>query len=784
MIYSIQSGPITVSEENDHGDFYSLPSGTYVVRAYNPSGAGCFVDTSVTVGDTYVPFSFTLSVANVCVDGDPGTINVNVTEGSSTPLMVAYWQGSPSMPDASLTYESSFSKVVGTTGTWNVRVKDACGEAITQQITISDPYPSDLRVGGINAWTDESLSCTSDSIYAWIGLYSGSMYIDHTTLPTEGVYVDVYLDDDASCTVDSTNFVKTIHFVPSLSSLDFIIPKDQKLVFVTRTPCGESTTTCYDGDIYQAKHPWATIVQNGCATSTHPDGLVMLEFGVNDFPVLPITYSVVCSDPAYNSTGTMTTRYQNINDLPYGETYTITMTDACGDVLTVERSAPTPVSEGGTGLNITDVQQNISYCTSENGKITVTLLLDGYFVGLADYDGRIEAEIISGPDAGVVGFRYDSYRYVFSNITPGATNTVKFTNTVCGNEATLDFTTAMIDPFNQEISLEVEQLCDIEGKGNITINASYNNSTGTILYSLFKTGSSTALYTGSGSTFTLPNLDAGEYYAVMNVSFPSETGCSNYSLVSDTVTILPGGTAPVIIKKVSMVCEDEFGNPTFNGNASLEFIGAAPFLVEYKLASASSWITHEEESTGSELISGLIVDETYNIRITDQCGMIRTDNITVGTLSPLTIENEAQPCLGESYTVVVPTFANATYSWSKDGAPLPAYTTNSFTIPVFAETNTGAYQCVITIGTCVVRVVNFTLYSQLCDEPFGELSISGNVFNDGNGLSDGMVNGSGTNLSGLLYAVLTDASGAIIGSVAVNADGSYQFDNRLLHCDF
>jgi len=100
LIYSIQSGSVTVSKENDHGNFYSLPAGTYVVRAYNPAGAGCYSETTVVIDDAYEPFSFTLSVTNVCTDGDAGTIIVNLTEGSSTPLMVAYWQDYPSMPDA------------------------------------------------------------------------------------------------------------------------------------------------------------------------------------------------------------------------------------------------------------------------------------------------------------------------------------------------------------------------------------------------------------------------------------------------------------------------------------------------------------------------------------------------------------------------------------------------------------------------------------------------------------------------------------------------------------
>jgi len=37
--------------------------------------------------------------------------------------------------------------------------------------------------------------------------------------------------------------------------------------------------------------------------------------------------------------------------------------------------------------------------------------------------------------------------------------------------------------------------------------------------------------------------------------------------------------------------------------------------------------------------------------------------------------------------------------------------------------------------------------------------LSGTVFDDANGLTESMVNGNGTNVNGLLYANLVDASG-------------------------
>lgn len=55
------------------------------------------------------------------------------------------------------------------------------------------------------------------------------------------------------------------------------------------------------------------------------------------------------------------------------------------------------------------------------------------------------------------------------------------------------------------------------------------------------------------------------------------------------------------------------------------------------------------------------------------------------------------------------------------------------------------------------------------------ISISGTVFDDGNGLSDSTVNGTGTNAGGLNAVLIHD--NIIIGSTAVPANGSYSFSN-------
>ncbi len=56
-------------------------------------------------------------------------------------------------------------------------------------------------------------------------------------------------------------------------------------------------------------------------------------------------------------------------------------------------------------------------------------------------------------------------------------------------------------------------------------------------------------------------------------------------------------------------------------------------------------------------------------------------------------------------------------------------------------------------------------------------TISGTILNDANGLTDGLVNGTGTNTANPFYVVLVDASNQIVSSLLLPADGKYSFTN-------
>ncbi|HRP43077.1 MAG TPA: hypothetical protein PLM26_13120, partial [Saprospiraceae bacterium] len=61
------------------------------------------------------------------------------------------------------------------------------------------------------------------------------------------------------------------------------------------------------------------------------------------------------------------------------------------------------------------------------------------------------------------------------------------------------------------------------------------------------------------------------------------------------------------------------------------------------------------------------------------------------------------------------------------------------------------------------------------DDPSCAFDINGNVFNDLNGLNDGIVNGTGTDAGGNLYVVLVDKNNIVINVATVANDGTYAF---------
>jgi hypothetical protein len=114
-----------------------------------------------------------------------------------------------------------------------------------------------------------------------------------------------------------------------------------------------------------------------------------------------------------------------------------------------------------------------------------------------------------------------------------------------------------------------------------------------------------------------------------------------------------------------------------------------------------------------------------------------------------------------------------THAWSGNGNPLQQ-------IPAPEVNNNESDRQCDDFGN--VRVINswgWALQSSSTSSilTFGCFTVSGNVYNDANGLRDNLVNGTGTNISGGLHANLVNTDGIVVATVPVSSTGTYSFND-------
>lgn len=759
--YQITNGPVGYpAAAQNNNTFNSLLPGTYTVKVACQADPSIFTTTTITIQSTYTLVAATSVVNNICTGGTPGTITTTAS-GSSTPFTYAYWQGDPAAADATLTYGASNTFVVPAFGIYNVRTKDACGQFVTQQVTIANPYPDNLCITSLY-FTKGNLTCAQlqDSIMSNFVLGTN---LPFSVLPAAGIDIDVYENTGTCASPVQGLLVSTTHYDNTSNTNGIVVPKGKNLLYIVRTPCGASCTYCYTYDSYfQHFEQNFEMISNGCVAAGDP---ITYSFTVKDpyLPTYPITWVIK------NSLGvTVDSFTANSNaDLPHtfnglpADNYTSIATDGCGFVVSDVAYPPT-----GTPNELSTNVQTFTGCSSVEGRTILRVYFTGVMANMAN-----ATTIIIAPSPNLIGVAglYGGYgSYMWDNAIPGATYYIEIDNQ-CGQKDTVSIIVPTGTGLVQHTNSTVQQLCG--GAGNIIVDAAYNGG-GAFSYQITNSAN-TVVGTGSAPGGTYSNLAADTYTIISTV-----LGCTNNYSYSSQVTILPFGTAPVITKKLGVICEDALGNPLTTGSAMLSFIGASPFIVDYKLTSGpdSNYINITDSSMGAETIAGLTAYKSYTIRVTDNCGNAVVTEITIGQLQPLSASDSLQPCPGSPYTLSVPDLVDATYSWTKNGFVIS--TNREIVFPNYTAGDDGTYTCTIVIANCLTRIVNATLNSTLCS---AIITLSGNVYHDLDGINDNLVDNNGnaqpaSELPAGLTANLFDATtGAFVGTTPILADGSYMF---------
>jgi hypothetical protein len=695
--YQIVSGPASGGYQTtaqSSSIFTSLPPGTYTFRVTCGSATA---DVTTTILNQYTPLQLSATASNLCQNGQPGgTITASATGGNpgSTGLQYAFLlSGQANADDALFTYSSAGTFTATVFGTYQVRVKDACNNFVTKAVVLAPLSPA-----GHIGFTKAGFTCTTTTYSAALTRTDNNQPISFAATP--GYSYSVYdLPAGAACTIPNGATPLISKTISQQSDLTFTLPVTVRRVAIrTVSPCGEETTECFDIAARSFVATDALVFVCGPSGVTGVNALLSVQ---QDY-VFPITVTVTPQGGApvtqvVNSNNELLTAFPN---LPLAASYTYTLTDACGQIYT--HTSTTPVATDG--LRIT-VSAGTLTCVNTVGTKRVDLYLRGYNPGA--YGGTVEIRDAGGNLVYTGTGTYNGS--VTVQLTPG-TYTLHLTP-ASGSCTTPDISFTISDtniaPLTFALSADATQLCG--GTGTISASLQYNGSQ-PVSFALLNSGGAVVSTNTSG---TFINLAAGTYTVRAIADYST---CSKTNLTADLQeTIQPAGTAPVVVKKLGVICENPDGTPMSTGKAIFEFSGFGPFKVEMKKTTEpeTAYAVKGINVPADFTVDGLDANADYDVRITDQCGNTAVTQVSIGALLPLTLNSQYQPCPGSPYVLGVEDVIDATYTWEKNGAVIA--TSREINFPTYDASNDGSYVCTVVLaGGCVTRKVTVNLNSASC----------------------------------------------------------------------
>ena len=701
-IQLIKGGSILQSVVNPTSPytFTNLQPGTdYEVKTV------CSIDNSIvysanpniTVADNYIPITdATITISDVCTNFTTGgTFTVNSVTGGTAPYQYSViLSNNPAYPDASSVYTASNTANVTAFGTYQIRVKDACGNYKTFTKTIS------ADIAAIQFYWTPKKVCNSNQAQGtfWYATAGGSEIFQSDL--AKGVKLVIRDTNASGAILFNGTYDGTTPFTYTESP--------SHTYYVTSTnACG--LTTSYEhaltnfSDIGEGEAIDAFAYSSGCGAA---ESMII---SARSFSLPYWNYPIQVT--VKNSAGTVVYTKANFNEysewktgsLPMGN-YTVTYVDACGDSKT--ETVNNPQSAGTPALSFyqyykwrcgTDIG-----AVTQTGTVQVAVQITGY---LPDSKNAV-VTITSGPsNVGVNGMLVDNKYWGWTNMLPG-TYTISYTS--CGITNTGTLTIPSGDHLlHQSLSSVATSFCS--GGGTITSTKVYDGSYSNTIELLNNTGTVIATsYTG-----TFNNISAGTYTTRMKV-----TTCNGnfYYIDGSTVTITNSSTGPQISSSTGVVCEDAAGNPLSTGSAYLTIAGVAPYTIQYRVQGSGSAYTVINTSNTNLQIDNLTANTIYEVILADACGSSFPTTVQIKTMGNLVASNTSQPCVGSAYSLTIPNYAGATYQWT-DSLGNVLSNTRSYTFASYTAANDGTYTCKITWGTCVTSFVNVKLNSSLCGSP-------------------------------------------------------------------
>ena len=697
VIFSVVSGPSRAGVQQSSNIFNSLTAGVYVFRA------ACNAQTAevtVTVNNGYTPMNpaFSADVSNACTNYTAGgTITVSGVSGGHAPLQYSFIKDSvANYNDALSVYTNNNSYAATSWGTYQVRVKDACGIYLTKTVNIQRSYEPATFSGANVSFENEA--CDSAGLWFWLQ-DDARLAIGTESYPK--LRFRVFEKQAGSCAPGL--LIKSFEMLSSSSNY-FVIPRRDVFVEIT-TPCGDVRTNCYDyPDNDSLQTVWQPIVK-GCGTGADPYTLTIQHLH-NYFTKLPAgmkLYNNTTNTLVQSSVITTNSSCCVISNLPL-DNYRIEVTDACNHsdtVLIIPPSGPASILPADAG-SIVDRE-----CSFENGKTTIKLGL----TGIASNLDISTITITSGPDNVGQSATMNSQNglFYFFNVTPGATYGFALNNGCSSVNLSFVVPTEDWRILHFTISPFVTQQCG----GSGTINAGVNyNGWGAYKSELWQGG----VKIGENNSGIFTNLAPG-LYTVKGIGMQSWCPGVSSKELSDTIRVYDDATPPQLLRQFGFICESS-GAATAFGSASIEVAGVGPFSYALKQISPSSdsnYTTVATNAPGNYTFTHLVAYAVYSLLITDNCGKSTVSELVVGNIGSLYFTNPYEPCTGNPYLLSAFDIPGATYSWVKHGDATVLSTSKDLYFSSYNAAYNGQYDCTLTVGgSCLQRTLSAQLNSTNC----------------------------------------------------------------------
>ncbi len=178
---------------------------------------------------------------------------------------------------------------------------------------------------------------------------------------------------------------------------------------------------------------------------------------------------------------------------------------------------------------------------------------------------------------------------------------------------------------------------------------------------------------------------------------------------------------------------------------------------------STSWVNYKYNFTATSSTMDVFLRNANN---GGNGNDLAIDDISIVLLAaPSPVATATNDCSANG-TITITSPINAMYQYSDNGS---AYQTS----PTFSSVSPGTYNITTTfVGStgCASAATIVTINPLAC----------GNVYDDANGLTDNIINGTGTNASNAVYANLVNpTTNQVVSSVLVNTDGTYSLTGTL-----